>query len=171
MCHFAKARVVIFRGQFLSIVSGIPCQLNVTNGETEVGTNGSMYLQFTVKKSYKAWNKEISVSKLSLNFVEGRRQYGGLQVMDRNLFWCCFLSSVPKRKEKKSKRWDWNDIKRGNLPAIFGKRKRKIWVISDRFYVLRKFCEWKLIREQINFCIVGKIMIRMVTSLLVMRMF
>ena len=50
VCHFPKARVVIFRGQFLSIVSGIPCQLNVTNGETEVGTNGSMYLQFTVKK-------------------------------------------------------------------------------------------------------------------------
>ena len=133
------------------------------------GYKWQSYLQFTVKKSYKAWNKEISVSKLSLNFVEGRRQYGGLQVMDRNLFWCCFLSSVPKRKEKKSKRWDWNDIKRGNLPAIFGKRKRKIWVISDRFYVLRKFCEWKLIREQINFCIVGKIMIRMVTSLLVMK--
>lgn len=132
------------------------------------GYKWQSYLQFTVKKSYKAWNKEISVSKLSLNFVEGEETVGGVSRLWIGI--CFVVVFFPQfQKEKKSKRRDWNDIKRGNLPAIFGKRKRKIWVISDRFYVLRKFCEWKLIREQINFCIVGKIMIRMVTSLLVMR--
>ena len=100
------------------------------------GYKWQSYLQFTVKKSYKAWNKEISVSKLSLNFVEGRRQYGVSRLWIGICFDVVFFPQF--QKEKKSKRWDWNDIKRGNLPAIFGKRKRKIWVISDRFYVLKE---------------------------------